>query len=205
MCIDAVPIHASASCRRTCSASSRCAATRGRPRWRGRCSSQGRQGPRGARAAHRAARWCAPAATRASRRRPSLERGGERHLSARSTTARARRRCPAGWSALRARMPTGDAAADAAYDGGRRRSTTSTSTPSAATRSTVRGWRWSSTVHHRRKFNNAFWDGAQMAYGDGDGADLLLPHRDLGDRPRDDPRRGAVLGRARPTRASRAR
>ena len=26
-----------------------------------------------------------------------------------------------------------------------------------------------STVHHRRSFNNAFWDGGQMAYGDGDG------------------------------------
>ena len=25
------------------------------------------------------------------------------------------------------------------------------------------------TVHHRKKFNNAFWDGTQMAYGDGDG------------------------------------
>ena len=25
------------------------------------------------------------------------------------------------------------------------------------------------TVHHRKKFNNAFWDGGQMAYGDGDG------------------------------------
>lgn len=25
------------------------------------------------------------------------------------------------------------------------------------------------TVHHRRNFNNAFWDGTQMAYGDGDG------------------------------------
>ncbi|MFK7835820.1 MAG: M4 family metallopeptidase [Sulfitobacter sp.] len=25
------------------------------------------------------------------------------------------------------------------------------------------------TVHHRRKYNNAFWNGAQMAYGDGDG------------------------------------
>lgn len=25
------------------------------------------------------------------------------------------------------------------------------------------------TVHHRRKYNNAFWDGEQMAYGDGDG------------------------------------
>lgn len=26
-----------------------------------------------------------------------------------------------------------------------------------------------STVHHRRDYNNAFWDGSQMAYGDGDG------------------------------------
>jgi Zn-dependent metalloprotease len=25
------------------------------------------------------------------------------------------------------------------------------------------------SVHHRRKYNNAFWDGTQMAYGDGDG------------------------------------
>jgi Zn-dependent metalloprotease len=25
------------------------------------------------------------------------------------------------------------------------------------------------TVHHRRNYNNAFWDGTQMAYGDGDG------------------------------------
>ena len=25
------------------------------------------------------------------------------------------------------------------------------------------------TVHHRRKYNNAFWNGVQMAYGDGDG------------------------------------
>ncbi|MCB0176320.1 MAG: M4 family metallopeptidase [Anaerolineae bacterium] len=26
-----------------------------------------------------------------------------------------------------------------------------------------------STVHHRRRYNNAFWNGTQMAYGDGDG------------------------------------
>ena len=26
-----------------------------------------------------------------------------------------------------------------------------------------------STVHHRNKYNNAFWNGSQMAYGDGDG------------------------------------
>ncbi|MCX7747634.1 MAG: M4 family metallopeptidase [Clostridia bacterium] len=27
-----------------------------------------------------------------------------------------------------------------------------------------------STVHHQRNFNNAFWNGSQMAYGDGDGS-----------------------------------
>lgn len=31
-----------------------------------------------------------------------------------------------------------------------------------------------STVHHRRNYNNAFWDGEQMAYGDGDG-ELFVP------------------------------
>jgi Zn-dependent metalloprotease len=31
-----------------------------------------------------------------------------------------------------------------------------------------------SSVHVRRRFNNAFWNGQQMAYGDGDGM-LILP------------------------------
>ncbi len=30
-----------------------------------------------------------------------------------------------------------------------------------------RGMKLISTVHHRNKYNNAFWDGEQMAYGDG--------------------------------------
>ncbi len=33
-----------------------------------------------------------------------------------------------------------------------------------------RGMKLTSTVHHRRGYNNAFWNGQQMAYGDGDGA-----------------------------------
>lgn len=37
-----------------------------------------------------------------------------------------------------------------------------------------RGMPLISTVHHRRAYNNAFWDGRQMAYGDGDGF-LFLP------------------------------
>jgi len=32
-----------------------------------------------------------------------------------------------------------------------------------------RGMRLDSTVHYRVKFNNAFWNGTQMVYGDGDG------------------------------------
>lgn len=32
-----------------------------------------------------------------------------------------------------------------------------------------RGMPLIATVHHRRKYNNAFWNGSQMAYGDGDG------------------------------------
>jgi len=36
------------------------------------------------------------------------------------------------------------------------------------------GMRIISTVHHRRNYANAFWDGTQMAYGDGDGQ-LFLP------------------------------
>jgi Zn-dependent metalloprotease len=33
-----------------------------------------------------------------------------------------------------------------------------------------RGMKIVQTVHHRRNFNNAFWNGSQMVYGDGDGA-----------------------------------
>jgi Zn-dependent metalloprotease len=36
------------------------------------------------------------------------------------------------------------------------------------------GMRIVSTVHHRRDYNNAYWDGEQMVYGDGDG-ELFLP------------------------------
>jgi Zn-dependent metalloprotease len=64
--------------------------------------------------------------------------------------------------------PTGDADADAAYDMAGavydlyfkkfdRNSLDGQGMPLVA------------TVNHRRKFNNAFWDGTQMAYGDGDG------------------------------------
>ncbi len=35
-----------------------------------------------------------------------------------------------------------------------------------------------STVHHRKNYNNAFWNGSQMAYGDGDGT-LFLKFTEL--------------------------
>ncbi len=37
-----------------------------------------------------------------------------------------------------------------------------------------RGMKLISTVHYGTKYNNAFWDGSQMTYGDGDG-ELLIP------------------------------
>ena len=50
-----------------------------------------------------------------------------------------------------------------------RRSTTSSSTSFGRDSLDGQGLKLASTVHHRRQYNNAFWDGSQMAYGDGDG------------------------------------
>ena len=36
-----------------------------------------------------------------------------------------------------------------------------------------KGLRLNSTVHYKKDFNNAFWDGRQMVYGDGDGKRFL--------------------------------
>lgn len=63
--------------------------------------------------------------------------------------------------------PTGDAAADAAYDGA---GDTYKLFLDVYLRNSLdgKGMKLISTVHHRRAYNNAFWDGTQMAYGDGD-------------------------------------
>ena len=63
---------------------------------------------------------------------------------------------------------TGDAAADAAYDGA---GAVYDFYFDTFARDSIdgQGMKRVSTVHHRRRFNNAFWEGAQMAYGDGDG------------------------------------
>ena len=64
--------------------------------------------------------------------------------------------------------PTGDAAADAAYDGA---GTVYDLYLDEFNRNSLdgKGMTLIATVHHRRSFNNAFWNGRQMAYGDGDG------------------------------------
>jgi Zn-dependent metalloprotease len=63
---------------------------------------------------------------------------------------------------------TGDAAVDAAYDGA---GEVYDFYFDEMGRDSLdgQGLQLVSTVHHRRRFNNAFWDGTQMAYGDGDG------------------------------------
>lgn len=64
--------------------------------------------------------------------------------------------------------PTGDAEADQAYDGAGH---CYRLYADIFARDSLdgRGLVIESTVHHRRKYNNAFWNGKQMAYGDGDG------------------------------------
>jgi len=63
---------------------------------------------------------------------------------------------------------TRDAVADAAYDSA---GTTYDFYARVLQRSSIdgRGMRLDSSVHYGRRFNNAFWDGREMVYGDGDG------------------------------------
>jgi Zn-dependent metalloprotease len=63
--------------------------------------------------------------------------------------------------------PTGDAAADEAYDGA---GATYDLYMDVYQRSSVdgNGMRLDSTVHYQQGYDNAFWDGSQMVYGDGD-------------------------------------
>ena len=64
--------------------------------------------------------------------------------------------------------PTGDAAVDEAYDGA---GATYDLYHDVFGRDSIddRGMPLVATVHYRRGYDNAFWDGAQMVYGDGDG------------------------------------
>jgi Zn-dependent metalloprotease len=64
--------------------------------------------------------------------------------------------------------PTSDAAADEAYDGA---GATYDFYEAAYERSSIddRGMRLDSSVHYGSGYDNAFWSGSQMVYGDGDG------------------------------------
>jgi Zn-dependent metalloprotease len=64
--------------------------------------------------------------------------------------------------------PSGDAAVDEAYDGA---GATYDLYRDAYGRDSIddRGMPLVATVHYRRGYDNAFWDGSQMVYGDGDG------------------------------------
>jgi hypothetical protein len=64
--------------------------------------------------------------------------------------------------------PTGDAAVDEAYDGA---GATYDLYNDVYTRNSIdgNGLRLDSTVHYQQDYDNAFWNGQQMVYGDGDG------------------------------------
>ncbi len=64
--------------------------------------------------------------------------------------------------------PSGDAAVDEAYDGA---GTTYDLYSEVYQRDSLdgHGLRLDSTVHYQRDYDNAFWNGQQMVYGDGDG------------------------------------
>lgn len=70
--------------------------------------------------------------------------------------------------------PTGDPAADEAYDGA---VLTYALFSEAFNRNSIDyGMRLDSTVHFRTGYDNAFWNGRQMVYGDGD-EDLPIDQR----------------------------
>ena len=103
--------------------------------------------------------WRAPSPSR--RRERNLDRAiydGENKAALPGTAA----------CAPRATRPTGDAAADAAYDGAGAVYDLYFKEFSRDSLDGL-GLKLIATVHHRRNYNNAFWDGTQMAYGDGDG------------------------------------
>jgi Zn-dependent metalloprotease len=64
--------------------------------------------------------------------------------------------------------PTGDPSVDEAYDGA---GETYDLFKEEYNRDSINdnGLRLDSTVHYKQDYNNAFWNGTQMAYGDGDG------------------------------------
>ena len=88
--------------------------------------------------------------------------------SAPSPTPRARRPRPARRSAPRASRPPATPPPTRPTTGSARPGACSTR-PTAGTPSTARGLPLLGTVHYGSGYDNAFWDGTQMVFGDGDG------------------------------------
>ena len=99
---------------------------------------------------------------------PAFLGAAERHLSRAIHDGESKASLPGRLVRSEGQDASGDAAVDAAYDGA---GTVYDFYFDTFGRDSIdgQGMALVSTVHHRRKFNNAFWDGRQMAYGDGDG------------------------------------
>ena len=85
-----------------------------------------------------------------------------------STTRSTAPRCRAPWCAPRATRPPATRASPRPTTGSATPGS-SGSRPTAATPSTARACPWSASVHYGTDYDNAFWDGTQMVFGDGDG------------------------------------
>ena len=97
-----------------------------------------------------------------------LDSSAQRHLDRAIYDGESKASLPGKLVRSEGENPTGDADADAAYDGAGAVYDFYFDTFSRDSLDGL-GLKLVSTVHHRRKYNNAFWDGTQMAYGDGDG------------------------------------
>ncbi len=100
--------------------------------------------------------------------RAFAETAPERHLSREIYDGEGKASLPGRLVRSEGGDPSGDADVDAAYDGAEAVYDFYFDT---FARDSIdgQGMALVSTVHHRRNYNNAFWDGRQMAYGDGDG------------------------------------
>jgi Zn-dependent metalloprotease len=96
-----------------------------------------------------------------------IETAPERHLDRALHDGEGKAALPGKLVRAEGAGPTGDADVDAAYDGA---GAVYDFYFDVFGRDSIdgAGMQLIATVHHRQKYNNAFWNGTQMAYGDGD-------------------------------------
>lgn len=123
---------------------------------------------RTARAAHAASPMQRNPGTGGVLEAPSFTPATARHLHREVYTGEHKAALPGRLLRSEGDPPTGDEDADNAYDGA---GAVYDFYHDIFGRDSIdgRGMQLVSTVHHRRNYNNAFWNGEQMAYGDGDG------------------------------------